>query len=264
MASVVSKYASKLENLRVLVLGGTSGIGFCVAEAALESGSHVTISSSRKPKLDAAVSRLRSTYPTLSSRVTGQLCDLSRSEDLESQLNTLLEVAAAGSKIGHVVFTAGDALKITPVAESTVEDFQKPGNVRFYGSSVLAKLAPRYMSPGLGSSITFTGGVNSHRPSKNWTTVAAWGSAIEGLARGLAVDLAPIRVNVVCPGVVHTELLADIPKERFETVMKDFAEATLTGRVGKPEELAEAYLYCMKCQFTTGSTIVCDGGRMLK
>jgi NAD(P)-dependent dehydrogenase (short-subunit alcohol dehydrogenase family) len=264
MASTVSKCASKLQSSRVLILGGTSGIGFCVAEAALESGSHVTISSSRQAKLDAAVSRLQSTYPAHSARIASQLCDLSQPETLEPRLTAVLETAAAGSKIDHVVYTAGDAVKITPIAEASVEDIKKAGNVRFHSALVLAKLAPKYMSPGPASSITLTSGINSHRPSQNWASIAAWGSGVEGLARGLAVDLAPIRVNVVCPGAVHTELFSDIPEERLQEVLKTFADATLVGRVGMPEDLAEAYLYCMRCHFATGSTVMCDGGRLLK
>jgi NAD(P)-dependent dehydrogenase (short-subunit alcohol dehydrogenase family) len=264
MASMVSKYASKLQDSRVLILGGTSGMGFCVAEAALESGSHVTISSSRQPKLDAAVSRLRSTYPAHSARIASQVCDLSQPETLEPRLAAVLEAAAAGSKIDHVVYTAGDAVKIIPVAEASIEEIKQTGNVRFYSAMVLAKLAPKFMSPGPASSITLTSGINSHCPSKDWASTAAWGSGVEGLVRGLAVDLAPIRVNVVCPGAVHTELFNDIPEERLQAVLNTFADATLTGRVGMPDELAEAYLYCMRCHFATGSTVMCDGGRALK
>ena len=264
MTSSTPKYTSKLRDTRVLVLGGTSGIGFCVAEAALEHGAQVCVSGSKQPKLDQAVSRLQSAYSDEASKVSGHVCDLSQPQDLESNLDSLLKTAAADGKLDHIVFTAGDPLKIIPVAEATVESIQKIGNVRFLGPLLLAKLAPKYLSPGPLSSITLTGGSMSHKPTKGWTLIAAWGSGIEGITRGLAVDLAPLRVNMVSPGAVHTELFDDIPKERLEGVLQGFKDGTLVGKVGTPEDLAEAYLYSMKDHFVTGAILRSDGGRLLK
>ena len=104
----------------------------------------------------------------------------------------------------------------------------------------------------------------SHKPAKGWALIAAWGSGVEGIMRGLAVDLAPVRVNMVSPGAVHTELFDDIPKERLESVLQGYRDGTLTGKVGTPEDLAEAYLYAMRDQFVTGKILGSDGGRLLK
>jgi len=248
-----------LSTTGVLILGGTSGIGFCVAEASLEHGAHVCISGSKPSKLSGAISRLQSSYPNLASHVSGYVCDLSQLPSLEANLDALLKIAVGDGKIDHVVFTAGDALKIVPVAEATVESIQQTGTVRFMGSLMLAKLAPTYMSPGPRSSITLTGGSNSHRPIKGWSVIAAWGSGLEG-----AVDLAPLRVNLISPGAVYTELFGDIPKERLEGVLQRFKDGSLVGQVGTPENVAEAYLYAMKDQNLTGTIIQSDGGRLLK
>jgi len=264
MSLSTTKYTSKLHSARVLILGGTSGIGFCVAEASLEHGAHVCISGSKPSKLSGAISRLQSSYPKLASHVSGYVCDLSQLPSLEANLDALLKIAVGDGKIDHVVFTAGDALKIVPVAEAAVESIQQTGTVRFMGSLMLAKLAPTYMSPGPRSSITLTGGSNSHRPIKGWSVIAAWGSGLEGMARGLAVDLAPLRVNLISPGAVYTELFGDIPKERLEGVLQRFKDGSLVGQVGTPENVAEAYLYAMKDQNLTGTIIQSDGGRLLK
>lgn len=104
----------------------------------------------------------------------------------------------------------------------------------------------------------------SHRPNKGWTLIAAWGSGVEGITRGLAVDLAPTRVNMVSPGAVHTELFNDISEDKLPGVLKGFSDGTLVGEVGTPENLAEAYLYSMRDGFTTGAMISSDGGRLLK
>lgn len=255
----------KLENSRVLIIGGTSGIGFCVAEAAIEQGAIVTISSSRPAKLEAALLRLRASYPTVAaSKLNGFASDLSSEELLDLTIEGLLKSAAGPGKIDHIVFTAGDAVKITPVPEFTVEEIRKQGTVRFMAPLMLAKHAPRYMSPGPTSSITLTGGTMSHRPNKNWTAIAGWGSGVEGITRGLAVDLAPLRVNMISSGAVHTELFDDIPKNALEGVLQGFKDATLVGKVGRPEDLAEAYVFCMRCNFVTGSIIETNGGRMVK
>ena len=259
-----TKYTSKLHDSRVLIFGGTSGIGFCVAEAALEHGAHVCICGSKQAKLQGAISRLQSAYPDSASKVSGHVCDLSQPDSIESNLDMVLQLATADSKIDHIVFTSGDALKITPIAEATIETILKVGNVRFMGSLMLAKLAPKYLSAGPKSSITLTGGSMSHKPAKNWTLIAAWGSGIEGITRGLAVDLAPIRVNMVNPGAVHTELFDDIPNERLDGVLQGFKDGTLLDKVGTPENLAEAYLYSMKDHFVTGKIFESDGGRLLK
>jgi len=264
MSLSTTKYTSKLHSARVLILGGTSGIGFCVAEASLEHGAHVCISGSKPSKLSDAISRLQCSYPDLASHVSGHVCDLSQLTSLEANLDAPLKFAAGDGKIDHIVFTAGDALRIIPIAEVTVESIQQIGTVRFMESLMLSKLAPKYMSLGPKSSITLTGGSNSHRPIKGWSVIAAWGSGLEGMARGLAVDLAPLRVNLVSPGAVYTELFGDIPKERLEGVLQRFRDGSLVGQVGTPENVAEAYLYSMKDQNVTGTIVQSDGGRLLK
>ena len=164
-----------------------------------------------------------------------------------------------GAPIYHIAFTAGDAFSVTPGSEATVEYIQATGVVRFLAPLVIAKVAPAYMSSSPDSSITLTGGSNTAKPSPGWTILAAWGGGIEGMDRGLAVDLAPVRVNVVSPGAVKTELFEGVPEE----VIEKFRKGTKTGRVGRPEDVAEAYLYCMKDGFVTGSLVSSVGGRLL-
>ncbi|KAL2039738.1 hypothetical protein N7G274_007597 [Stereocaulon virgatum] len=284
-ASAATKYISKLHNQRVLVVGGTSGIGFCVASALLEHGAaRVCISGSKPAKLEHALARLRTSYPDKSARIFGSVCDLSQPQHLEARVQQLLAYAATteaggkvdgevdgdeaegndNKKIDHIAVTAGDGIKITPIAEVTVEEVLRLGNVRFLGALMLAKHAPRYMAPGPRSSITLTGGTMTHKPKKNWTVIAGWSGAMEGIARGLAVDLAPIRVNLVSPGAVHTELFDDIPKDNLDGVLRGFRDDSLIDRVGTPQNLAEAYLYMMKNEFTTGTILPSDGGRLVK
>ena len=260
------KYVNKLEGSTVLVFGGTSGIGFCVAEAALEHGAHVIVSGSRQEKLDRAIERLQTAYPDLKNNVTGATCDLANEDKLERNLTALLEKVtkeglSSPRKIDHIAYTAGDSLKITPVAESNPELIRTAGVVRFVAPIILAKVAPKYLNPGPNSSITFTGGTNTAKPMPGWAVIAGVGAGVEGLVRGLAVDMAPIRFNVVTPGAVHTELFDGLPN--LDEALAAMTKATLTGKVGRPEDLAEAYVYLMKDRFITGTLLSSDGGRLL-
>lgn len=257
------KYANKLQNKHVLVIGGTSGIGFCVAEACLEFGAIVTVASSRQENIDKTLKRLATSYPEAKDRISGHPCNLA-GPDVETNLKTLFEFATKDGKLDHVVNTAGDAFGLVGIADITPADIQKHGQVRFVGTLLMAKLAPEYMHQTKYSSITSTGGVNSSKPGAGWSAMAGWGSAKEGMARGLAVDLKPIRVNCVSPGAIETELWDAFglggQKEKIREMYK---AKTLVGAVGTPEDMAEAYLYLMRDAFVTGITLISDGGYVL-
>jgi len=268
--SGVLKYVSKLQSKRVLVVGGTSGMGFCIAEAALEHGARVVVSGHSPEKMAHALDRLRKVRTDAADSeenpvVSGTLCDLAQPSTLETNLDKLLRFATADGtrKLDHVAYTAGDAVKIIPVAEATPDDVTRNFTVRVTGPIMLAKILPKYQNQSHTSSLTLTSGVNSTKPTPRWSIAASVGSATEGLARGLANDLKPVRVNVVSPGAVHTELFDSIDKDKLEGVLANMAKATLTGTVGKPEDLAEAYIYCMKDNYVTGTILHSNGGRLL-
>ena len=104
----------------------------------------------------------------------------------------------------------------------------------------------------------------SQRPPAGVSVFAAINSAIEGLARALAVELAPLRVNAVSPGTVDTPIYAGMPAAAREDMFRAFAAAAPLGRVGRPEEVAQTVLYLMTSTFTTGSTLYVDGGFTLR
>jgi NAD(P)-dependent dehydrogenase (short-subunit alcohol dehydrogenase family) len=262
-------HQNRLANAHVLVFGGTSGIGYAVANMALASGAFVTISGSGQTKVDAKVEMLRSLYPnTPASHVAGFAVDLLNKEKLESHLKTMLDKVTEGGKkkIDHIAFTAGDALNLPKVAEIDVNTLMNGFIVRFLAPCVLAKLIAtgNYMPNSSNSSITLTGGTNTHRPMPNWTLGAAVGASVEGLTRGLAVDMAPIRTNIVNPGAIHTELFQNfIGSSSAEAIEKMKRGMSLTGEFGRPEDIAEAYGWVMKDRFANGTQVNSDGGRLL-
>ena len=262
-------HINRLKDTHVFVFGGTSGIGYAVANMALSNGAHVTISGSTQTKVDSKVSQLRSFYPNLpASSVSGFACDLTDIGALESNLIALFDKATEGGskKIDHVAFTAGNSITITGVKDITPAVLMDGFNVRFIAPSIVAKLLAtgEYMPLSVNSSLTLTGGSNTHRPAPNWTFVAAVGASIEGLVRGLAVDLKPIRTNVVVPGAIQSELLQGMLDRTGEEATAKFRrENSLTDTLGQPEEIAEAYGYLMKDRFANGSQVTSDGGRLL-
>lgn len=267
MATPSLKYTNKLAGQRVLILGGTSGIGFGVAEAALEHGANLVISGSKQSKLDKTVERLKEAYPTQTQKQTiaTHVCDLSDAANLDANFEALFQAATVGGtvKLNHVVTTAGDALQLPPLTGITADVVQTSMNVRFVAPAVMAKYIPKYVENSPASSFTMTGGVRGRKPAPGWSLATAVSCAAEGLARGLALDLKPIRVNVVSPGAVHTELFSGFPKEQLDVMLQMFKEGSTTDTVGRPEDLAESYIYLMKDQFVTGSVIESNGGALL-
>ena len=263
-------HSSRLRNARIFVFGGTSGMGYAVANLALSEGAHVTISGSTQAKVDTKVKQLQSLYPdnTAANSVAGYACDLRDIENIEANLTALFDKAtdSGSTKLDHIVFTAGDSLSLPKIAEVTPKVLLEGFNVRFIVPSIIAKLLTtgKYMPQSASSSLTLTGGTNTHKPFPGWSVVAASGASIEGLVRGLAVDLKPIRVNVVIPGLIHTELVQPMLDQMGEEGATKFRrENTLTDTMGQPEDIAEAYGYLMKDRFATGSQVTSDGGRLL-
>jgi NAD(P)-dependent dehydrogenase (short-subunit alcohol dehydrogenase family) len=262
-------HQNRLANTHVLILSGTSGIGFAVANLALSSGAHVTISGSRQPKVDEKAEKLRSFYPNLpASSIAGYACDLLDKENMEANLHALLErVTDGGSKkINHIAITAGDLGTLPKVQDVTIESALSGLTTRFLAPAILVKIlsAGRYMPLTAESSITLTGGTNTSKPLPGWSYGASWGGALEGYVRGLAVDMTPLRVNLVIPGAIQTELMLGYLEKVGEEGEREMRNGiSLTNGFGQPEDIAEAYGYLMRDRFATGSFVTSDGGRLL-
>ncbi|KII85683.1 hypothetical protein PLICRDRAFT_115961 [Plicaturopsis crispa FD-325 SS-3] len=230
------------------------GMGFGVAKAVLPLGARVVISSSNKSRVDDAVQRLQPFVAAGSGTVEGiQLGGLD-----EANLKAFFDKVGA---FDHLIYTAGDALAIRPFLETPIELLKAQWEVRLWGVVATVKAAHPHLSPQ--GSITLTGGTSAHRPAKGWSIVAAGAGALQPLARGLAVDLAPIRVNLVEPGATRTEMWGALPDEVRDTAFAQYAERTLLGRVGEVEDTAETFIYLMKADFVTGTNAVVDGGSLL-
>lgn len=277
-------YTSKLASARALIIGGSSGIGLAVAAALLEHGSIVAIASSTASKLAAARTSLLASYPSATNRLSTHVCDLSDTTTVEANIVALF---AAVGPLNHVIHTAGDTGGVKQFSPSTVvasgdkeaewkakggihaatiESMQQLGVVRYYAAQLVAKHAARVLPPSPSSSITLTTGSVSEKPRFGYAVAAGTAVGLHGLARGLALDLAPIRVNTVSVGAVDTPIWDGLAlsEEKKAALWKKVEEESCTGKVGSVEDVAEAYLYLMKDANCTGSVLRTDGGRLLK
>jgi NAD(P)-dependent dehydrogenase (short-subunit alcohol dehydrogenase family) len=239
--------SASLNGKRIVVLGGTSGIGLATAKAARREGAMIVVASSRRQRVDHALA-------SLESEATGHVVDLSH----EEQVRKFFENIGA---FDHLVYTAGETLQFETLDAVLLDRARGFFNIRFWG----AFMAVKYGSPHIrvGGSITLTNGVAGLRPRKGGTVVASVCGAMEALTRALAVELAPIRVNAVCPGVLRTELWNDMTETDREAMYRDLGQRLPVGRIGEPEELAHAYVYLMREGYSTGQVIVADGGAVL-
>lgn len=238
---------TNLQNQHVVLLGGTSGIGLATAHAALAAGASVTVASSRSQRVAEAVARL-------GDRAKGYTVDLSN----ESAVRALFEELGP---FDHLVYSAGDSLQTGALADMGIDTVRQVFDVRVFGAVTAVKNAAPYLRPG--GSVVLTSGVASLRPQKGWVALASVCSAMEGLTRALAVELAPIRVNLVSPGLVRTPLWANLPETDRETLYAASGAALPVGRVGEAEDLAQTYVYLMTNRYATGQTIIVDGGGVL-
>ncbi|KAF8584418.1 NAD(P)-binding protein [Ramaria rubella] len=239
-----------LTNKTILIFGGSSGIGYGVAEAALTSGaSLVIIASSSATRIGQAVQRFEAQGK---GKVRGEIVDVTDRSALKTFVTGVGEV-------DHIVWTSGEFF-VWGFPHVDAEKLQGLFDTRFWGPVVVAQNAKIRA----GGSFTLTTGAATVKPPKSGSMVAGMLGAVDSLVRGLAVDLAPIRVNAVSPGLhVCEQFWKDVPEARQKEVMANEAAKLLVKHVADASEIAEAYLFLMKCSYITGQCIQVDGGHTL-
>jgi NAD(P)-dependent dehydrogenase (short-subunit alcohol dehydrogenase family) len=236
-----------LQDKRVVVLGGTAGIGLAVAQAAAAAGAQLVIASSSQARVARALG-------SLPAHTVGRALDLAD----ERALRDFFDGVGA---FDHLVFTAGERLRLTPLAATELGEARRRFDLRYWGALAAAQHAvPRLRA---GGSIVFTGGSAAKRAPSGWSVAASICGAMEALTRALAVELAPIRVNLVAPGLVRTELWAELPDDDREALFRAYGQKLPVGRVGEPADVAQTYLSLMSNGYTSGQIVTVDGGGVL-
>ena len=237
----------ELSEKRIVVLGGSSGIGLAVVQQVVARGARAIIASSNAERVKQAVA-------TLDGKAEGHTLDLSNERDIQNFFRKI-------GDFDHLVFTAGDTLQLNELVATDLTQARRAFELRYWA----ALAAVKYASPHIrkDGSIVLTTGVAGRRPHKGWTVVASICGTIEALTRALAVELAPIRVNGVSPGVVRTNLWQSMNADARAHLYESVGNSLPVGRVGEPYDIAQAYLFLMQEGFSTGQTVVVDGGTVL-
>lgn len=234
---------------KIMVIGGSSGVGLGVAGEALASGGHVVIVGRSTQKLEAAERSLG---------VQDRLQALAADATDEAQLAALFD------RIGpfdHLVSTAGTLPPGDPIAQTNIEDVRRFVDNKLVGAVLVAKYAARQIKAG--GSIAFTSGINKDRPPMpGGAVVSAIAGSFDFLVRALAVELAPTRVNVVSPGWVDTPMW-DVAGDAKPMLFAELAGRLPSRRLATAADVARAYIFLMESDFTTGESLRIDGGQSL-
>jgi NAD(P)-dependent dehydrogenase (short-subunit alcohol dehydrogenase family) len=236
-----------LTNQRVVIIGGTSGIGLATAHAAVDAGAQVTIASSRQSSIDAALGEL-------SADTTGHALDVLDGRAVQAFFDEVGE-------FDHLAYTAGESLSLMPVDGMDIDRARGFFQIRFFGALSAVSTAAEHIRPG--GSITLTSGSARTRPGSGWSVASSLCGATTSLAGALAVELAPLRVNVVEPGIIRSPLWSGMSPEDQQAMYDQQADLLPAGRVGEVDDVAQAFLYSMTQSFMTGTSIPVDGGALL-
>ncbi len=229
---------------RVLIIGGSSGMGLALAERLLAKSCEVTIAGRSGDKLAAAQKAL--------GPVRTHATDIGSEDSLKA-------LFAQTGPLDHIVVTAADirgAYQLLP--DLGLDAIRRAIDSKVVGPLLVAKHGAPNLSPG--GSLTFTSGIAAYRPSPRGTVVAAINGALESLVYALAVELAPIRANVVSPGWTDTPIWDTIAGDQRAAYLDGMAERLPVGRVGQASDMADAIDFLMHNGFTNGTLLHVDGG----
>ena len=234
----------ELKDKQVVVIGGSSGMGLAIAKAAVRAEAKTIIARRSAPKLEAAKAEIEGdvlAYPV----------------DLTDP-NTVEEFFQRTGAIDYLIIS-GSSLEMGAFRKLSVEKAMQSMNSKFWGPYRAVKTAQ--MSD-RGSIILFSGGL-SRKPSKGAAIVSAVNAAVEGLGRALALELAPVRVNIISPGIVKTPIYSDMPEDKRKQMYNQTAEKLPVDRAGEAEDIASITLAVMTNPYMTGIVIDINGGSFL-
>ncbi len=234
-----------LDGARVLVIGGSSGIGEATAALAAAVGARVTIASRSSARQQAALSRLPAGVRAAALDVVD-----------DAAVQAFFEAQPAWD---HVVL-AGSATQTGSARGLPLAVARASTDNKFWGAYHVG----RHARVRAGGSLTFVSGVYSQRPQPDAVLQGALNAAVEALARGLALELAPaVRVNTVSPSTTDTPLWDKLGAEGRQVKLDRMSARLPLRRVAAAVDIARAILFVASNPFATGSTVLLDGGDAL-
>ncbi|MGF1428126.1 SDR family oxidoreductase [Kitasatospora sp. LaBMicrA B282] len=237
--------SSTLSDTRVVVVGGSSGIGRAVARQAAEAGARVVVGSRSEEKLADTAKEI--------AGITTGVVDVTDEESVRAFFADL-------DTIDHLVICPGD-MAPGSVYEVPLEAVRRSLETKIIGQLLCVRHAGRKLAPT--GSIVLLAGSGGFKPYADLSATAAANTGIGGLGRSLAVELAPVRVNVVVAGLIDTPLWDFVPAEAKAGLFAQTAANTPLGRIGTPDDVAQSVLQLLENTFTTGALSFVDGGSSL-
>lgn len=236
---------TNLANRNVVVVGGTSGIGLATAVAAQQAGASVWAVSRSADK----VTKCQAAYPDIQF----SSCDTHDREGLAKLFNTV-------GKVDHIVAAATGAERtLKPFLEQTDDQFREAFN-KFWGYCNVVRAGASHLTKA--GSITLVSGTPARKCNVGMSSLSCVGSAVEGLCRALALELAPLRVNVVAPGLIESGM-QDHFGDKKDDVLAQMGKGVPLQRVGQADEVASAIILTLSNNYMTGATLDVDGGVLL-
>ena len=233
----------RMDGQRVLIFGGTSGIGLAIARLATAEGALVTVVGRSEERIAAAAAEL--------PRGRAMRADITIDGDVA-------RVIDGEETIDHLVCTTGER---APGRVTTIDmgAARRAFDVKFWGPMAAVRLA----APKLRGSVTLIAGAAAWSPTVESVVTSSVNGAVVALCRALAVDLAPVRANAVSPGLIDTPLWSAMSESDRQAMFTATGAALPVGRVGRAEEVGEAVLFLMTNGFVTGTTLHIEGGQRL-
>ena len=227
---------------RVVVVGGTSGMGLATVRAAAAQGAEV-VAAGRRPVADRQ--------------------PLDRVSQVQLDVTDEASVRALFDGLGRVdhLFVSASPGSPGPFLEQDLAVARTFLDGKLLGSWTCARYAAPHMPAG--GSISFVSDCAVVRPPRHAAMVTAAFAAIEALTRALALELGPLRVNTIRPGYTDSEMWAGLSGAGRERLRRRVADALPTGRMGTPEDVAHAALFLMTSRQTTGAILEVSGGESL-
>ena len=225
------------------VIGGTSGIGLATAVAAQDAGARVLVTGRDQGRVDEASARLGDAGIVRRCAATDQAAMRAAFTELGS--------------IDDLVLALGSSAGTGPVASLDLDGFRAGFEEKVVAHVAAIQAALPFLAER--GSITLISAVSAQAAAPGAVALAAGNGAVEAMVPTLSRELAPIRVNAVSPGVIDTPWWSAVPVEQRQALFAASAERTALGRVGRPEDVADAILALIQSEYVSGAVLPCDG-----